>query len=101
QATILVDTGADSPYLPMTAAARRKLALYPTRSSVSGVGGITRVYRTHLRNLTVGSTEGAKGLEMNVIADTAYTPAYDAILGASFLMQADLELDLHDKRLRF
>jgi hypothetical protein len=36
-----------------------------------------------------------------VIGETSFTPAYDALVGAPFLLQADLEFDLRAKHMKF
>lgn len=100
-ARMLIDTGADSVYLTRTAAQRRALVLYPTRAQVSGVGGRSRILSTRVKSLSIGPLSGGVRPELTVIADTASAPDYDAIVGSSFLLQTDLELDLDAKRLRF
>lgn len=100
-ARMLVDTGADGVYLTRTAATRRALVLYPTRAQVSGVGGRSRILSTRVKSLSIGPLSGGVRPELSVIGDTASAPDYDAIVGAGFLLQTDLEFDLGARRLRF
>lgn len=99
-AIMLVSTGVDRTYLTMTAALRHKLKLGLGNFRLSGTGGTSSVYKTDVTEFSVGALGGG-AMQMNVVADSASPPAYDAILGAAFLMQADLEIDLAEKRLRF
>jgi predicted aspartyl protease len=99
-ATMLVDTGADSAYLTMTAALRRNLTLQISRERLVGVGGFSRLYTTRLEALSVGPGS-VRRPEMNVIYNTGFSPAFDGILGAAFLLDMDMEIDLRAKQLRF
>jgi predicted aspartyl protease len=98
-ATMLVDTGADNAYLTMTGALRRNLTLQMSPMLVAGAGGVSRVYTTRLEELSIGPGK-VRRPEMNVIYTTGFTPHFDGILGASFLLDTDLEIDLRAKRLR-
>jgi predicted aspartyl protease len=100
-ATMLVDTGSDKTFLTRTAVEKRGLALHMTGRYVEGVSGSSRVYSTRLKEIAVGPARSDHRVELPVIGDTAATPSYDAIVGAGFLLQRDLELSLRDKELKF
>jgi predicted aspartyl protease len=97
---MLVDTGAGFSSLTRTATERRDLPLSMTGRYAEGVGGASRLYNTRLREFTVGPAKSAKGY-MTVIGDTGSAPTYDAIVGAPFLLQTDMELSLAEKKMRF
>ena len=100
RATMLVDTGAYGTVLTSTGSERRKLALRATRSEARGIGGTAQVYETRVEELAVGpARSGATWLQ--VLTDFGVPPSYDAIVGAPFLLQADMELSLATKKLRF
>jgi predicted aspartyl protease len=100
-ATMLVDTGAFDTQLTMTGATRRDLALRMTGRYVEGIGGISRVYTARLNEIAVGPARSTRRTDMLVIGDANLAPAFDAIVGAPFLLQADLEIDLRAKQMRF
>jgi predicted aspartyl protease len=98
-ATMLVDTGADMSFLTRTATERLGLTLTTTGSTVGGVGGRAQVYRTKVDEFVAGPARSVKGY-VRVLADFGFTPSFDAILGAPFLMQSDVELSLATKELK-
>jgi predicted aspartyl protease len=100
-ATMLVDTGSDETFLTRTATEKRGLFLRTTGRYVEGVSGFSRVYSTRLKEIAVGPARSEHRVELPVIGDTTVTPSYDAIVGAGFLLQRDLELSLRDKELKF
>ncbi|WP_198115803.1 retroviral-like aspartic protease family protein [Massilia rhizosphaerae] len=100
-AVMLVDTGAPQTALTMNGATRRDLGLFMTGRWIEGIGGSSRLYITRLKDFSVGRARSARRMELNVIGSTSFTPAFDAILGAPFLLQMDLELDLRAKRMKF
>jgi len=100
-ATMLVDTGAYQTQLTMNAATRRDLSLFMTGRWVDGISGSSRLYATRLKDFSIGPAHGGHRIELGVIGSTTFTPSFDAIAGAPFLLQADLELDLRAKRMKF
>jgi predicted aspartyl protease len=100
-ALMLADTGSDQTLLTMNAATRRDLSLSMTGRYIEGIGGSARLYYTRLKDFSVGPARSARRTELNVIGTTGFTPAFDAIVGAPFLLQADLEFDLRAKLARF
>lgn len=100
-ATMLVDTGAFMINLTMNGANRHGLTPLPTQRRAHGVGGISEVYVAEVRDFAVGPARAARRQELDIIAESNVTPAFDAIVGAPFLLQMDLEFDLGAKRMRF
>lgn len=99
-AVMLVDTGASGVSLSRTLAERLDLQMNMTGEYSEGIGGLTRMYDARLDEFRVGPAKSAKGW-FRVINDTGSPPQYDAIAGAPFLLQADLELSLAEKKMRF
>jgi clan AA aspartic protease (TIGR02281 family) len=99
-ARMLADTGAD--ILAMTRGFADKLGakLEATDGRLVGVGGITSVYRAQIEEMTVGPTRAGR-TAMPVIGATGVEPSFDVIVGAPFLMQADLEIALGNRELTF
>jgi predicted aspartyl protease len=104
-ATMLVDTGAFMIHLTMNGANRHRLALRTTQRRVNGIGGSSGVYVAEVRDFAVGPARASRRQELDVIAESGgnseTTAAFDAIVGAPFLLQMDLEFDLGAKRMRF
>jgi clan AA aspartic protease (TIGR02281 family) len=99
-ATMLVDTGAFDTQLTMNGANKRDLTLHMTGRLAQGVGGWSRLYAARVREVTLGPTRTRRSVYLSVIGDANLTPAFDAIIGAPFLLQADLEVDLTAKQVR-
>jgi predicted aspartyl protease len=99
-APMLIDTGSGKTYLTPRATRRHGLTLGMTGQHINGVGGSSRLYRARVAEFVVGPTRSA-GRYMHVIGDMAIEPAFDAIVGADYLFQADVELSLAEKSLRF
>ncbi|GAB3440773.1 aspartyl protease family protein [Massilia solisilvae] len=100
KAVMLVDTGAYRSMLTRTATDRLDLSLGPTGEYAIGIGGFSRVYAARVNEFKVGPSRSGKG-RMPVIGDMGSAPAEDAIVGAPFLLQTDLEFALAEKKLRF
>lgn len=98
-ASMLVDTGAYASFVTSRGADRFKLTQRITGRSVSGTGGATRLYGVRLKEFGVGPSH-TSDLYLDVIADSAPFE-FDAILGADFLFQADLEISLAEHAVRF
>jgi predicted aspartyl protease len=99
-ADFLVDTGAQETFLTRTGTEARGLKLYDTGERASGIGGVVPIYATRVDEFVVGPVRTGRS-NMSVISNFGYTPAFDAILGAPFLLQADLEVSLATKELTF
>lgn len=100
-ATMLVDTGAFATQLTMNGANKRDMGLQMTGRMAEGVGGWSRLYQARVREIVLGPTKSRRSGFLPVIGEADITPAFDAIVGAPFLLQADLEMDLRAKRMRF
>ncbi|HEX9173286.1 MAG TPA: aspartyl protease family protein [Telluria sp.] len=99
-AHMLVDTGAFETLLTRTGTERRGMRLRNTGHLAYGVGGSSRLYSAKIKEFSVGPARSAAGY-LRVIGDTAFTPHFDAIVGAPFLLQADLEISLATKEIKF
>jgi predicted aspartyl protease len=100
-AVMLVDTGAFETSLTRNGATRRDLGLFSTGRWVQGIGGRSRLYTARLKDFSIGPIHSGHRTELTVIGSTTFTPSFDAILGAPFLLQMDLELDLRAHRMKF
>jgi predicted aspartyl protease len=99
-AQMLVDTGAFETMLSRTGTEKRGLSLRMTGETIQGVGGYSRLYSARVNEFRAGPAKSSKGW-LPVIGDTGAAPAFDAIVGASFLLQTDLEIALADKEIKF
>ncbi len=99
-ATMLVDTGAFDTVLTSTGVTARKLSLRASGNSARGVGGETRIYLVGVDEFSVGPARSGQTW-MPVLTEFGVPPDYDAIIGAPLLLQADVELSLATKQLRF
>lgn len=99
-ARMLMDTGADLSALTMDYAEKLDLNLQSTGQWVSGIGGDARLYKVRVDEMTVGPTRAGVST-MRVIGAMGRTPSFDVIVGAPFLLQADLEMNLAEREIRF
>ncbi|MGB9108429.1 MAG: retroviral-like aspartic protease family protein, partial [Telluria sp.] len=101
-AVMLVDTGAFDTSLTMNAVLKRDLIMHMTGRYVEGIGGSSRLYGARIGEFAIGPVKSVrKRLELFVIGETTFTPAFDALVGAPFLLQADMEFDLRAKHMKF
>jgi len=99
-ARLLMDTGAAMTALTMESAEKLGLSLSGTRQYFSGVGGDSRMYQARIDDMTVGPAKSGRAT-VAVIGDMADKSGFDAVIGAQFLMQADLEIALADRTVKF
>ncbi|KQQ87427.1 aspartyl protease family protein [Massilia sp. Leaf139] len=99
-ATMLVDTGAFDTVLTKTGTERRKLFMRATGHYARGIGGSATIYQARVDEISAGPTKSGRTW-LPVLADFGFAPSFDAIIGAPFLLQADMELSLATKELRF
>ncbi len=95
---MVVDTGAFGTMLFEPAAKRLGLTLRQTGMTAYGIGGETQVYSARVKEFGLGGlTEENADLAVSgyVSGDTV------GMIGALFLMQADLEFDLPHGKIRF
>jgi predicted aspartyl protease len=101
-AVMLVDTGAFDTSLTMNAVLKRDLIMHMTGRYVEGISGSSRLYAARIGEFAIGPVKSArKRLDLYVIGETTFTPAFDALVGAPFLLQADMEFDLRAKHMKF
>ncbi len=99
-ARMLMDTGAEISALTETYAEKLDLNLQSTGRWVTGIGGDARLYNARVDEMTVGPTRAGVST-MRVIGATGGKPAFDVVVGAPFLLQADLEMNLADREIKF
>lgn len=95
---VLVDTGAAITSLTRAIAERAELPLSHSFSGAFGIGGESEEYHASVRELVMGPARW-NNIRMSVVWDVA--SSVDAILGANFLLQNDIELLLKDKVINF
>lgn len=99
-ATMLVDTGSDITMLTSKGVEQHKLPLHATSGTLHGVGGDATVYRTQIDSMSAGPARTGSAA-LSVVTDFGSMPSFDAVVGAPFLLQTDMELSLATKELRF
>ena len=99
-ATMLVDTGAFSSFLTREGARRHQLSLTPGSDMVEGISGSSGVLLAKIERLAIGPGTTVKA-SMPVIKELAHTPSWDGLVGAHFLFQTDLEINLPEKEMTF
>ena len=97
---MLMDTGSNTSALTRGLVEALNLKLHPTVSWVTGIGGETRLYEARIDDMEVGPTRSGSTI-MRVIGEPGSLPWFDAIVGAPFLMQADLEVFLAERAIKF
>jgi hypothetical protein len=99
-ATMLVDTGSYDSFLTRTGTEKRGMKLSNLGRVAQGVGGYSSIYQTRIEEFVAGPARSEHG-QMLVLSDFGHPPSYDAILGAPFLLQTDLEISLATKEIKF
>lgn len=99
-ADMLVDTGSNATILTRTATGRRGLSLRPTNGRAYGIGGAARIYSAQIKEFKAGPA-AITNSRVRVLGDFGTAPSFEAILGAPFLLQSDLEISLATKELKF
>jgi predicted aspartyl protease len=101
-AVMLVDTGAFDTSLTMNSVLKRDLVMKMTGRYAEGISGTSRLYAARIGEFSIGPVKSKRNrLDLFVIGETASTPAFDALVGAPFLLQGDLEFDLRAKHIKF
>jgi len=98
-ANLLVNTAAPRHYLTQTGAERHGLRLRNADANLLGISGYSRLYSARVDEFSVGPASTGR-LDLPVIGDQSAPPPWDGMAGASFLLQADLELSYAEKRIR-
>jgi predicted aspartyl protease len=99
-AVMLVETGASSSRLVKAWAEKYNVPLSQSGRYTMGIGGASVNYVARIDDISVGNAHSGK-TTMGVIGNMGRTPGFDAILGANFLLQADLEISLAERKLKF
>ena len=99
-AVMLADTGASSSKLVKAWAEKYNVPLQQNGSYSMGIGGASVNYVARIDDISVGNTHSGK-TTLAVLGNMAKTPPFDAILGANFLLQADLEISLAERKFKF
>jgi predicted aspartyl protease len=97
---MLVDTGADKTTLLRWAVDKLALPLAHTNVSAVGVGGESANYIATANQFAIGPMTG-NNLRLKVTWNTQGLQDTAALIGADFLLQADVEMSMKDKQLRF
>ena len=98
-APLLVNTATPRHFLTRTGAERHGLRLRNSDSTLLGISGYSRVYSARIDEFSVGPAS-TRRLDLPVIGDQSAPPPWDGMVGASYLLQADLELSYAEKRIR-
>jgi len=101
-AMMVVGTGAATS-LNLDSVQKRNLPLRAgSRGGMIGGSDYTRVWTTRLDEFALGPIRVNRIRELPVVGNTKYNMSfsYDGYLGAQMLFQKDVELDLHEKRMR-
>lgn len=98
--SILIDTGAYSSSIFEPVAKRFDLPLSHSEALTYGMGGESEHYIAHIKNFTVGKID-AKSVRLEVTRDFDSRLHFDAIIGADFMMNQDLEIDLASGKIIF
>lgn len=96
---MLIDTGADESMLVRAGAERLGLPLAPTGDYRTGVGA-AMMYSTHVDDMSLGASHTGR-MTVPVLGSLSFEPGFDAIVGADFLLQADMELSMADHTMQF
>lgn len=99
-AVMLADTGASSSKLVKAWAEKYNVPLQQNGSYSMGIGGASVNYVARIDDISVGDTHSGK-TTLAVLGNMGRTPPFDAVLGANFLLQADLEISLAERKLKF
>jgi len=97
---MLIDTGAYQSMLVREGAERLGLALDPSGRYDYGIGGASVSYLASVNDFSVGDAHTGK-MVVPVLGSLSFKPDFDAIVGADFLLQADMELSMADGSMRF
>lgn len=94
---MLLDTGASQTYIMRAEADRQKLNPERIRRMAQGVGGRSSIFLVKLKDFAIGNAH-ATNLRFPVVETES--PDIAALIGADFLMQYDVELQLAENRVK-
>ena len=98
-ARLIADTGAYHTVMFLSGAERLGLPLDTTGKYDGGIGGASVRYRARIDDLSVGIAHSGKDV-IDVVTSAGKADG-DALVGADFLLQTDMELALADNYLQF
>lgn len=99
-AVLLADTGAASSKLVKAWADKYNVPLHQNGAYSQGISGTSVNYVARIDDIAVGDAHSGK-TTMAVLGNMGKPPGFDGILGANFLLQADLEISLAEHKLKF
>ncbi|PIL46193.1 hypothetical protein CR105_03650 [Massilia eurypsychrophila] len=99
-AVMLFDTGAYQSKLLKDSADKFGLSLLQTRGYSVGIGGVSSNYVAEVKDFSVGNAHSGK-VNMSVLGNMGRRMPFDAIVGADFALQMDLEISLAERKLKF
>ncbi len=99
-AVMLFDTGAHASRIVKDSAEKLGISLQQSRGYSSGIGGTSANYSALISDFSVGEAHSGK-TRMSVLGSMGKTPPFDAILGADFALQMDLEISLAERQVKF
>ena len=97
---MLVDTGAHTSYLLRGATERLGIPIQQSGQYSFGIGGASVIYSAKLKDFSIGPAHLGKSI-VPVVGNTPMQPRFEAIVGADFLLQMDLELALRANYMQF
>lgn len=95
---MLLDTGSYATFVLRDEAESQRLSPERINRQVQGVGGMTSLFLVKVKDFAIGDAH-AKNLRFPVI-ETLDNAGMGGIVGADFLLQYDVELNLADKRVK-
>ena len=99
-ARLLLDTGSSLTYIMQEAAEKFNFRVGKTSGTAKGIGGAASSSVTRLNSLVIANIRLDKPY-LFVLNSMGFKPYFDAIAGADYLLQSDLEVNLQRKEIKF
>lgn len=96
---MLIDTGAYKTVLTRAELDRQEITITRTNEVMTGLGGRAAMFSARPKEVIIGPTRVSQTL-FPVVEGFDFV-GYGGIIGADYLLQADLEIALADKKLKF
>jgi len=96
---MLLETGATVTFLLKAEMDRQGLSMAHQRQRVSGASDGANMFLVRIRDITIGPTQ-VSNANFSVL-DAHENADYSALIGVDFLLQADMELSLADRQVKF
>jgi clan AA aspartic protease (TIGR02281 family) len=100
-ARMMIDTGGYGNVLTTSGVLRHHLKRELSYAYAVGIGGRSDLYVASVKDFSIGPSRGTGAALMDVLDQSHGAVPYDAIVGAPFLLQADMEISLAAKELKF